>query len=291
MEEGQKIANWAQLCENGVKVIINAKDYNFAKEERLLIPFTVKLNSKGQPNKVGLLNKNGEIVLEPFYDIILDECHFSNDLIRVGTLFPYAYLYGNGNVSPYVRYKYQVVNVKGEFITNMEYDGIVISSDKRIITVHDRSKGYAVCDIDGNEIVPFGKYSWIDGFDHGLARVKAGNITNGTENTENRWGIINKKGEEVLPLEYNNIWNFFGKNRFSTKVIKDGIEKDVYFHDLNPDLPKEGKYRILHDEPEPYYNKHYGEYAGSYAQDVMGYSDEVINDAFEGDPDAYWNID
>ena len=145
-------------------------------------------------------------------------------------------------------------------------------------------------DIAGNEIVPFGKYSWIDGFDHGLARVKMGQITNGMKNTDNRWGIINKKGEEVLPLVYNNIWNFFGKNRFSTKAIKDGMQTDVFLHDLNPDLPRHGKYRILHDEPETY-GRHYGEFAGSYAQDVMGYSDDVINDAFEGDPDAYWNID
>lgn len=36
---------------------------------------------------------------------------------------------------------------------------------------------------------------------------------------------------------------------------------------------------------------HYGEYAGTYAQDVAGYSDDVINDAFDGEPDAYWNID
>ena len=35
----------------------------------------------------------------------------------------------------------------------------------------------------------------------------------------------------------------------------------------------------------------YNEYNGSYAQDIMGYSDDVINDAFEGDPNAYWNID
>ena len=37
--------------------------------------------------------------------------------------------------------------------------------------------------------------------------------------------------------------------------------------------------------------RHYEEYTGTYAQDVMGYSDEDINDAFDGDPDAYWNID
>ena len=35
----------------------------------------------------------------------------------------------------------------------------------------------------------------------------------------------------------------------------------------------------------------YDEYNGSYAQDVAGYSDDVISDAFEDDPDAYWNID
>ncbi len=39
------------------------------------------------------------------------------------------------------------------------------------------------------------------------------------------------------------------------------------------------------------YGTSYGKYAGSYAQDVMGYSDDAIDDAFEGDPDAYWNID
>lgn len=35
----------------------------------------------------------------------------------------------------------------------------------------------------------------------------------------------------------------------------------------------------------------YGRYGGSYAQDVMGYSDDDIDTIFDGDPDAYWNID
>lgn len=39
------------------------------------------------------------------------------------------------------------------------------------------------------------------------------------------------------------------------------------------------------------YGTHYREYANTYAQNVMGYSDEVINDAFDGEPDACWNID
>ena len=40
-----------------------------------------------------------------------------------------------------------------------------------------------------------------------------------------------------------------------------------------------------------YYQESYGRYAGSYAQDEMGYSDDDIDTIFDGDPDAYWNID
>lgn len=32
-------------------------------------------------------------------------------------------------------------------------------------------------------------------------------------------------------------------------------------------------------------------YNGSWAQDVEGYSDDDIDTIFDGDPDAYWNID
>jgi len=35
----------------------------------------------------------------------------------------------------------------------------------------------------------------------------------------------------------------------------------------------------------------YGEYSGSYIQDVEGYDDDFINDVLDGDPDNYWNID
>lgn len=37
-----------------------------------------------------------------------------------------------------------------------------------------------------------------------------------------------------------------------------------------------------------YLNQKYG---GSYALDVIGYSDDDIDTIFDGVPDAYWNID
>ena len=192
----------------------------------------------------------------------------------------------------------------------------------RVSVVQNRDFQFAVINSDGEVIVPFGKYAWIDGFDSGLARVRTAgvrvndpnlcavindsiNVIDGKALTAyyndlkrshpdqlSRWGIINMDGEEVVPVKYDNVWNFFGKNRKSTIVENDGSRYKVRFSDLPGSV-----YYIEEEEGEAYgagyddYGTHYGEYAGSYAQDVMGYSDDVIDDAFEGDPDMYWNID
>ena len=48
-----------------------------------------------------------------------------------------------------------------------------------------------------------------------------------------------------------------------------------------------------YDDHDDYDNSResYGEYAGSYVQDVKGLSDDFINDVLDVDPNAYWNID
>ena len=114
---------------------------------------------------------------------------------------------------------------------------------------------WGVTDLEGNIIVPFGKYDWIDGFDQGLARVKIGRAPSNQVGNDNKWGIINEQGEEVLSVEYDEIWNFFGKNRYSTKVVKDGIKEDVYLHTLNPNLPVRGI--VHHALSNDKYNNHY----------------------------------
>ena len=45
------------------------------------------------------------------------------------------------------------------------------------------------------------------------------------------------------------------------------------------------EFYIQDDEPS------YGRYAGTWAQDYGGYSDDDIETIFDGEPDAYWNID
>ena len=172
---------------------------------------------------------------------------------------------------------------------NKQFKKEDIYGDVKVVQNHNNEWG--VLDGNDNVIVPFGKYAWIDGFDNGLSRVR---------NMRFKWGIINELGEEVLPLEYEKIWNFVGKGRYSTKCIKNAKEENVFFCDLNPELPVvPGSKAYREDDYDDYkeddydsgYECHYGMYAGSYAQDVEGYSDEDIGYAFDGDPDAYWNID
>lgn len=65
------------------------------------------------------------------------------------------------------------------------------------------------------------------------------------------------------------------------------IDEDYYCEDSEPDDTYYDS-----DDYDPYYEERtYERYNGSYAQDVEGWSDQDIDDVFDGDPDAYWNID
>ncbi len=60
--------------------------------------------------------------------------------------------------------------------------------------------------------------------------------------------------------------------------------------DYHPSYNDEPDYENDYWEPD-YDESTYDNYNGSYAQDVEGWSDQDIDDVFDGDPEAYWNID
>lgn len=135
-------------------------------------------------------------------------------------------------------------------------------------------------------VFPAKQFQWISQFDKGLARVKT---------PQGLWGIIDSLGNEVLAPVYKEIWNFYGKGRNTTRIEAVDeygntriLDFNLSTHQLSEFIPRRVRREFNIDDD---YGTRYGEFTGSYAQDVMGYSDDVINDAFEGDPDAYWNID
>ena len=131
---------------------------------------------------------------------------------------------------------------------------IVEKNYGEVTVVENSDYKWGVIDSKGNEIVKFGKYDWIEDFEQGLCRVKIG-------------------------------------KQSSTRVVKNGIAREVYFHDLNPSLPKRGAKSHNYNDEYLGERKTYDDYNGTYVQDVMRWSDQEINDALDGEPDAYWNID
>lgn len=249
-----------------VNFIVPAKCYNLSTDTRLLIPFV-------RHQKIGFVNQQGTLVVKDQFDIVVGDLNSERDLIKVGVKEVKTYERSNGQPQGYLRDKWGVMDAQGNLLVETQYYNIFISDDMRLLTLQDN--GHWVIDREGTIIVPKGEYEYIDGFTQGYARAKKGG----------KWGIINTKGEVVLSFEYDNIWNFYNKqNLYSTKIIKDGQESRF----MLKEYPHQSS-SSYDDEDD--YGSHYGEYEGSYAQEVMGYSDDVINDAFEGDPDAYWNID
>lgn len=108
----------------------------------------------------------------------------------------------------------------------MRYD--IIRDCENVKVVRNKCYQWGVVDDEGEFIVPFGVYSWIDGFENGLARVKKGIGDNA------RWGIINDDGEVVLPVKYDKVWNFFRMERTDTTVELNGVRQRVDLDALGP---------------------------------------------------------
>lgn len=208
-----------------IKYIVNDKMYDLKTDPRFLIPFM------DESRKYGMVNHEGVVVIKPEYDVILNDCYTSEMLVEVGKLYAYGFYEGGNRVRSYVNYKYGLIDTFGNIVLPVEYRNIMFSSDNRLLTLQswdEPTHKYGVCDKNGNILIPFGEFCWIDGFDKGFARAKKGDM----------WGIINAKGEELLPFVYKKIWNFYGKDMlFTTVELMSGRKKVIYFHDFEPSLP------------------------------------------------------
>ena len=208
------------------KILIPASSFELESESRLLIPFT-------SYDKIGFMNRQGEVIVKPQYTMYYGDCYSPTDLIKVSINESYGFLKNNSEIDSRIRPVYGLINYKGEIVLDINYYSIMPAiGNWGIVTVQNKARKYGVIDMNGNIIVPFGKYDYIDGFNKSFARVKIGKQTNGQIDSNCKWSIINEHGEEVLPTEYDDIWNFYGKSYDSIKVFRGGILKYVCFRDL-----------------------------------------------------------
>ena len=169
-------------------------------------------------------------------------------------------------------------------------------TDKHIFVLQNKHHEWGVVSLDDpynpQVIVPFGTYKYIWGFDSNHSLVSSKGI--GKPGTFEGRGIINTSGEIIVGFrEYKDIWSFYNNRSGLIKVETFGGHT-LHLLKRNP-LHKAVNGIVYpaksHYAEEPIYGSSYNKYGGSYAQDVAGFSDDVIDDAFDGDPEAYWNID
>ena len=76
---------------------------------------------------------------------------------------------------------------------------------------------YAYIDCDNNIVIPFGVYSWCEpGFVCGYARV-----------LKDKWGIINTRGDLIIPLKYDKIWALKEEHLCSIKAYDGEQEESI----------------------------------------------------------------
>lgn len=263
-------------------------NYEIKNDDRFLLPFV-------QDSKIGFVNKEAEIIIPALYQFVLDDFYNDKSLVRVGETYGASFNRKTSTLAVYLRKRYGLLKSNGDLLLPIEYENITMPIFSNRIVLYSYEQGYAVIDFNGKIIVPFGKYNYIDGYDTGVARIKLGKITNGSQESDAQWGIIDENGNEILKPIYKNIWNFYNKALQYTRVESDEMIFEFHFtnRQLMPNGYKKEKdseiqkntnnYKSLQEYRESTYNE--------YSEDIMGYSNQDINDAFEGDPDAYWNID
>lgn len=265
--ETRQASNLYCLQRDNASIIVPLGDYDVNADNRYLIPFTIS-------GKVGFLNRMASIIVPAKYDFCLDEFKSESDLVRVG-----CYVCGKRyNGEPCIERRLGLIDSNGYEVLPVSYRGIAVSDNRQLITISEEDSGYSVIDINKSIIIQKGEYDMINGFTFGYARVKKGN----------KCGIIDMDGNIVLPIEYDQVWTFYKRTDLQYTTIQKKGEPDDRFYFFTPNHKQPSKPNHLPNDRE---ERHYVEFAGTYAQDYAGFSDEDIYDAFDGDPEAYWNID
>ena len=191
--------------------------------------------------------------------------------------------------------KFLIANINNKYhlfvicsLQNSTKTSILIANCDKMNIIEGKTNMYSGDDypyvhfIRGNQegyINEFGEIFSSDTYDE-ISEYKVNYRTYHLLVKEGKVGLANERYVIVLPCVYDKILSVKEK----AKVLEDGEEKEV-------PLRAYKNSRIIDWDTSDNYTVSYGRYAGSYAQDEMGYSDDDIDTIFDGDPDAYWNID
>lgn len=250
--------------------------YAINKYEGKYIPFGAydyKVYIVEEEKKYGLIDTNSNIIL-PFeydgiYTIDRHKCYPCVNVKKGDVYFIYDFLLMRQVSQEYDKICFCSINAEKYLkVYKNEKCGLIDRSGKELITPQ-----YEDC---------FG-FVWTSGY----ARDKTKHY--GIVKQNGKEGLINECGDFLSDIKYDKITLHYPEfeEHFKNYVIKGTIGKSECFL-VDPEKEENSKQII---RLKNYESPTFEHYAGSYAQDEMGYSDDEIDTIFDGDPDAYWNID
>jgi len=202
-EAGLLDRNLAVLKEHRASIVLNR--HILQHDTRFLIPFEVD-------GKMGLLNHQGQVIVQPLYDDI-DDC-----------LSESAYLHVRRKCFIIERNREETVcgliDTTGRTILPLEYRCILPSDTRELFSVQNMSYQYGVVNKYQKEVIPYGKFFHIGKVVRGFVRVK----------TEDGWGVSDIDGELIIS-GLGEIWDFNEKYD-SIVVKKEGIRYAISFTSL-----------------------------------------------------------
>ena len=182
-----------------------------------------------------------------------------------------------------------VLSIKGLIVPAGKYHDIYLLENGLIKVANENDDLYGLLDEHGKEILPI-KYSYISSFKGGRATICLGGWRDchSGEIIDGKWGVIDNTGKFIKDCVSDK------KEELTGTYDKKGDDVEVTSFE-KPTI-------ILSDAiPEPERNNYdYHDYStddddayGSCSKygGYNGYDDFTINEAFDGDPDATWNID
>ena len=143
-------------------------------------------------SKIGFVDQKCNIVVEPSYDVIKGTFSYKDSIVAVCKDKSWNVIDSNGN----------------ELLSEWTKYNIVPSKDSRMITINSK----AILNVDNPKSLQYVKggkeLSYVGGFRYGFARIHRDNL----------WGIINEKGDEVVPAKYIEMYDFYNYPCPTTKV-------------------------------------------------------------------------
>lgn len=251
------------------------------------------------------------IEVEPTYDIIFGEVLDIDDIVVLGKLYEKAQNRTFNGIKSIIsdtpkcyRYIYDLFQIdSGIFSRKMrrQYEKYIgeycitdfsLSPDRKVVSIMTSDGLWGAINWKRDVIVPQGKYSWVDVFRDGLARVKGGKDTNGKLFADTRWGLIDIEGKEILPPVYSDLQikddKIYAEQDSKTVII---LLTDLEYATYESVKKRDEELLEMKKKEERarLYNKPDYDPSGKY--DYNKAAREQIDDAYEGDSDARWNTD